>query len=198
LIGQTTQQDAPPRVVFVAFEIGLGAPTIVAMLRRVVGPTPISLLLAGQSDLEFRLALEDAGVVALPVSEPLMDDSTAPFRLDPHLLTSTRSRPRLVLRQSRRSVTFDGRSKVLSPQPFKLLLFMLTEAQEGRPLIDNRSIEDELWGTAIHARQVGDAIRRLRDALAPVLGGRGEANELIQNRPGSYFINQDFALIEIV
>lgn len=185
-------------MVFVAFGTGFGAPIIVAMLQRIAGPTAISLLLAGQADLEFRLALEDAGVVALQLSEPLMDDSRAPFRLDPHLLTSTRPRPRLVLRRSHRSVKFDERSKVLSPQSFKLLLFMLMEAQAGLPLIDNRRIEDELWGAAIHGRRVGDAIRRLRDALAPVLGDRGQGHELIQNRPGSYFINQDFAPLEII
>jgi hypothetical protein len=198
LIGQTPQQDAHPRIVFVAFETGLGAATMIAMLHRVAGSRPVSLLLAGQVDLEFRLALEDAGVAGLSASEPLVDDATAPFRLDIDLLSLTKRQPSLVLRRSDRSVTFAGRSDILPPQPFTLLRFMLLEAEAGRPLIDNRLIEKELWGTAIHSRQVGDAIRRLRDALTPVLGGREQADKLIQNRPGSYFINRDFALIEII
>jgi hypothetical protein len=31
-----------------------------------------------------------------------------------------------------------------------------------------------------------------------VLGGREQANELIQNQPGSYLINREFAVIEII
>ena len=39
------------------------------MLKRVAGPGGrVSLLLAGHADLELRLALEDAAIVALPVS----------------------------------------------------------------------------------------------------------------------------------
>jgi hypothetical protein len=198
LIGQTSQQDAPPRVVFVAFETGLGAAAIIAMLKRVAGPRPVSLLLAAHADLELRLALEDAGVAALPAPEPLADDATAPFRLGTALLTSVKPQPRLIVRGSDRSVAFEGTSGILPPQPFKLLRFMLMEAEAGRPLIENRLIEKELWGTTIHSRQVGDAIRRLREALAPLLGGREQADKLIQNRPGSYFINRDFAAIEII
>jgi hypothetical protein len=197
LIGQTSEQDAPPRVIFVAFETGLGVAAIIAMLKRAASPRPVSLLLAGHLDLELRLALEDGGIVALSVSEPLMNDSTAPFRLDTALLTSSRSKPRLVLRRSDQSVTFDGTSKVLSDQSFKLLLVLAKEAQAGRPHVENRTIEDELWATAIEG-QVGDAIRRLRDALASVLGGRKQVNKLVRNRPGKYFINTEFAIIEII
>ena len=89
-------------------------------------------------------------------------------------------------------------SEILPPQPFKLLRFMLMEAEAGRPLIENRLIEKELWSTAIHSQQVANAVRRLRDALAPILGSRKQAEILIQNRPGSYFINRDFAAIEIM
>jgi hypothetical protein len=198
LLGHTSQQDAPSRIIFVGFEDGMGAAAIIAMLKRVAGPRPVSLLFTGHADLELRLALEDAGVVALPVAEPLADDPTAPFRLDTGLLSSIRVQPRLVLRRSDCSVAFEGAPVILPPQPFKLLHFMLMEAEAGRPLIDNRLIEKELWGATIHSRQVGDAIRRLRDALAPVLGGREQADRLIQNRPGSYFINRDFAVIEII
>jgi hypothetical protein len=108
LIGQTLKQDAPARMVFVAFGTGPGAATIIAMLNRVAGSRPVSLLLAGQVDLEVRLALEDAGVAALPASKLLMDDATAPFRLDTGLLTSTKRQSQLVLRCSDRSVTFEG------------------------------------------------------------------------------------------
>ena len=198
LIGQTSQQDAPPRVIFVAFETGLGAAAIIAMLRRVAGPTSVSLLLAGRADLELRLALEDAGVAQAPIAELLVDEPRAPFRLDSDLLTSTKPQPRLVLRHSDRSVTFEGMSEILPPQPFKLLRFMLMEAEAGRPLIENRLIEKELWSTAIHNQQVANAVRRLRDALASILGNRKQAEILIQNRPGSYFINRDFAAIEII
>jgi hypothetical protein len=197
LISHASHQHAPPRVIFVAFETDLGAAAILAMLKRVADPRPVSLLLAGHVDLELRLALEDAGIVALPVSELLVNDSTAPFQLDTALLTSSRPKPRLVLRRSDQSVTFDGASKVLSDQSFNLLLVLAKEAQAGRPHVENRSIEDELWATAIEG-QVGDAIRRLRDALASVLGGRKQANKLVRNRPGKYFINMDFAVIEII
>ena len=68
-----------------------------------------------------------------------MDDTTAPFRLDTGLLTSTKRQPHLVLRCSDRSVAFEGTSGILPPQPFKLLRFMALEAEAGRPLIANRS-----------------------------------------------------------
>ena len=198
LIGKTSQQHAPPRTIFVAFGNGIGAAAIIAMLKRVAGPRPVSLLFAGHADLELRLALEDAAIAALPLSEPLVDDATAPFRLDTGLLNSANTQSRLVLRRSDRSVAFEGASRILPPQPFKLLRFMLMEAEAERPLIDNRLIEEELWGAAIHDRQVADAIRRLREVLDPLLGGREQVDKLIQNRPGSYFINQDFAAIEII
>jgi hypothetical protein len=197
MIGHTSQEDAPARVIFVAFETDLGAAATIALLKRVADQRPVSLLLAGHADLHLRLALEDAGVPALPASEPLADDATAPFRLGTAFLTPVKPQPRLILQRSDRSVAFEGTSGILPPQPFKLLRFMLMEAEAGRPLIENRLIEKELWGTTIHSRQVGDAIRRLRDALAPLLGGREQADKLIQNRPGSYFINRDFAAIEI-
>jgi hypothetical protein len=198
LVGQMQQRDAHSRVVLVAFEVGAGATSTIATLKRVAGSRPVSFLLAGESDLEFRLALEDAGVAALPASEPLIGDTAAPFRLDTGLLASTERQPRLILRRSDRSAAFEGASGILPPQPFKLLHFMLMETEAGRPLIDNRLIERELWGTAIHGRQVSDAIRRLRDALTPVLGGRDQADRLIQNQPGSYLINREFVVIEII
>jgi hypothetical protein len=198
LIGQTSQQGAPARVIFVAFETGLGAAGIIAMLKRAGSPRSVSLFLPGAADLDLRLALKDAEVAPASITELLVQDSRAPFRLDTDLLNSTGSRPRLVLRRSDRSVTFDGTSKVVSPQSFKLLLFTVMEAKAGRPLVENRLIEKKLWGKAIHSQQVSDAVRRLRDALAPVLGGREQADKLIQNQPGSYFLNWDFAVIEII
>jgi hypothetical protein len=114
------------------------------VLRRVAGPKSTSLLLAGRTDLELRLALEDAGVAPVSIAELLVDDSMAPFRLDTGLLTSTKPQSRLVLRRSDRSVAFAGKSGILPPQPFKLLRFMLMEAEAERPLIDNRLIEKEL------------------------------------------------------
>jgi hypothetical protein len=198
LIGQTGGHHAPPRIIFVGFEFGLGAAAIIALLKRMAGPRSALLVLTGEADVELRLALGDAGIDAVCFADVLVEDARAPFHLDLNLLTAVAPLPRLVLRQSVRSVAFDATSSVLPPQPFQLLLFMLTEAQAGRPLIDNRLIERKLWGTAIHGRQVGDAIRRLREALAPVVGGHERASELIQNRPGSYLVNKDFAVFEIV
>ena len=129
------------------------------------------------------------GLLRCLLSEPLVDDTTAPFRLDTGLLTSTKPRPRLVLRRSDRSVAFEGTSGILPPQPFKLLRFMLMEAEAGRPLIDNRLIEKELWGTAIHSRQASDAIRRLRDALAPC--------SEVESRPISSFRTDQEAISSI-
>ena len=64
LIGQTpSEQDALPRIVFLAFDTDLGAATIIAMLKRVANSRPVSLLLAGQVDLEVRLALEERGLL---------------------------------------------------------------------------------------------------------------------------------------
>jgi hypothetical protein len=197
LIGQTGDDHAPPRIVFVGFDFGLGAAAVIALLKRVAGPRSALLVLTGEGDLELRLALGDAGIDAVCFADVLVEDARAPFHLDLDLLTGVTPRPRLLIRRSDRSASFDATSAILPPQPFQLLLFMLTEAQVGRPLIDNRAIERELWGTVIHARQVSDPIRRLREALAPVVGGLDRAQELIQNRPGSYLVNKDFALFEI-
>jgi DNA-binding response OmpR family regulator len=199
LIGRTDGQGLPSRCIILAFNADLDAAVVIAMLRRVAGARSVSLLLAGDCDLTLRLALEDAGVVPLPILELLaVDDESALFCLDTGSLISSRPRPRLVLQRSNRSVTFQESSKVLSPQSFKLLLFMMTRTQAGHPLISNASIEDELWGTTIHSRQVGDVVRRLREALSPILGGLEQAKRLIQNHPNSYSIDQEFAVIEII
>ena len=45
-----------------------------------------------------------------------------------------------MLRRADRSVTLDDNSVRLSPLLFKLMLFLVTEAQAGRPLVENRFI----------------------------------------------------------
>ena len=66
LIGQTPSKTRPLASSLSHSRLASGAATIIAMLKRVAGSRPVSLLLAGQADLELRLALEDAGVAALP------------------------------------------------------------------------------------------------------------------------------------
>ena len=144
---------------------------MVAMIQRTAGPRVNALLLIGDADLAVRLALEDARILAVPALELLADDVITPFRLDFGRLSSGPPRPRMGVRRSDRSVMFGDKSARLPPQLFKLLLILVTEAQAGRPLVENQLIERELL-RAIHSRQPADAIRRLRDALAPVLGGR--------------------------
>lgn len=199
LLGQTSQDEAPSRCIFLAFNTSSGScAAMVAIIKRAADRRSITLLLIGDTGLEVRLALEDARVPPVQALELIAYDATVPFRLDFGRAISRHLRPRLVLRPSDRSATFGDKSARLPPQSFKLLLFMVMEAEAGRPLIDNRRIEDELWGKAIRSRQVADAIRRLRNALAPVLGGRDQAQRLIQNKPGSYLIDMDFTAIEVV
>jgi hypothetical protein len=199
LIGQTRQDETPSRCLFLAFDTSFSPSTaMVATIQRTAGRRVIALLLIGDPDLAVRLALEDARILAVPALELLADDAITPFRLDFGRLSSGPLRPRLVLRCSDRSVMFGDKSVRLPPQLFKLLLFLVTEAQAGRPLVENQLIERKLWGTAIHSRQPADAIRRLRDELAPVLDGREQVRRLVQNKPGSYLIDLDFAAIEIL
>lgn len=198
LIGQTGEEKPTSRCIFLAFQTAsVSAVAIVAILKRVAGSKPVTLLFAGDAHLDLRLALEDAGIAVAPIIS-LLIRSDVPFRLDPVRLASAHPRPRLTLRRSDRSVSFGEATITLSRQNFKLLVFLVTKSQEGRRLVDNRDIEEELWGTAAHGRQVADAVRRLRNALAPVLGGREKAEQFIQNSPGTYAINEDFAVLEVI
>ena len=199
LIGRTSQDETPSRCIFLAFDTSLSPPAAtVAVIKRTAGSRGVALLLINDADLEVRLALEDAAILAMPILEMLANDAEISFRLDLGRLGSEPWLPRLMLRRADRSVTLDDNSVCLSPLLFKLMLFLVTEAQAGRPLVENRFIERKVWSTAIDSRQVADAIRRLRNELAPLLGGRERVRRLIQNKPGSYLIDLNTAAIEIV
>ena len=198
LIGRTSQDETPSRCIFLAFDTSLSPPAAtVAVIKRTAGSSGVALLLINDADLEVRLALEDAAMLAMPILEMLANDAEISFRLDLGRLGSEPWLPRLMLRRADRSVTLDDNSVRLSPLLFKLMLFLVTEAQAGRPLVENRFIERKVWSTAIDSRQVADAIRRLRNELAPLLGGRERVDATFITSRAAILSTVNTAAIEI-
>lgn len=136
-----------------------------------------------------RLALHRAKIHVVDLSECLRID---PGHVIPALqidfTIAARSEPRLVIHVQAQSITFDGKDLKLPPRPFKLLHFLAKEATEGRPLCERRTIEKHLWATTVSEKAVADAIRELREKLAPVLPTGMLPRQFIENRTPAFYL----------
>jgi DNA-binding response OmpR family regulator len=134
-----------------------------------------------------------ADIPLLSVMEVLSGaDPAKPFALNPARLAAPPDPrgARLVIRTMERTVVFDGHSVPLAPQPFDLLVVLADRALDDRTPMQRREIENALFGAAAHGHDVSDIVRRLRDSLAPLVGGRAQADQLIPNKPRlGYLLN---------
>lgn len=159
---------------------------LVATLRMVERSAPItvitpSLLASEQTRFaEADILLVTAGAC---IGEDFVLDHT---RLEPPLA----HRPRLVIQRTSRSVMLDGVPKLLSEQAFKLLVLLAEQALKSPVIVENRYIEDRLWGSNIHriTSEVREPVRALRDALASNSADSRAVRSLIENRrnPNGY------------
>jgi DNA-binding winged helix-turn-helix (wHTH) protein len=129
------------------------------------------------------------------------NDPARPFSLDSQRLAAPAglSGARLVICTAERSVEFDGQPVHLPPQPFDLLVLLARKAVAGRVRLQRRDIEDVLFGKAAHGHDVSDIVRRLRESLAPFVGGAVQAKQLIENKSRlGYHLNLQPAEIDLV
>jgi DNA-binding response OmpR family regulator len=129
------------------------------------------------------------------------NDPARPFSLDSQRLAvpARLSGARLVICTAERTVEFDGQPVHLPPQPFDLLVLLARKAVTDRGRVQRRDIEDVLFGKAAHGHDVSDIVRRLRESLAPFVGGAVKAKQLIENKSRlGYLLNLQPAEIDVV
>lgn len=183
-------RTAAPRQVFIAVsrEAAL-SPGLVSAIRLLDRSSEIILIAPLPSAAEqIQLAATGMHVVC---TDECFPDSLPSFaldlaRLEPH----TRSAPRLAISRSAKSVTLDGNPKSLPEQSFKLLVLLAEQAVKSPAIVENRRIEDHLWGANVHkiTSEVREPVRALRDALATGSADPKSVRALIENRrnPNGY------------
>ena len=183
-------RTAATRQVFIAIsrEAAL-QPGLVGLIRLLNWSSEISLIVPLPSAAE-QMHLAEAGMHVICTHE-CFPDSLSSFALDlARLEPQTRSAPRLAISRSAKSVTLDGNPKSLPEQSFKLLLLLAEQALKSPAIVENRRIEDHLWGTNLHkiTSEVREPVRALRDALATGSADPKSVRALIENRrnPNGY------------
>jgi DNA-binding response OmpR family regulator len=129
------------------------------------------------------------------------NDPARPFSLDSGRLAAPAglSRVRLVIRTAERTVELDGQPVHLPPQPFDLLVLLARTAVTDRGRLQRRDIEDGLFAKVAHGHDVSDIVRRLRESLAPFVGGAAQAKQLIENKSRlGYLLKLQPAEIDLV
>ena len=162
-------------------------PEVARSIRQLIGSGAAVLLTPTERELglEARRMLDDGRIRLAAVETLLPDVPSAELHLDlaAALHDDRREAPRLVIRRQARTVRLDGTDVPVAPQPFDLLVVLADEALEARRHLQRRDIEDRLFGKSVHGHDVSDIVRRLRDALAPAVGGKDAAARLIENKP---------------
>ncbi|MGE3293534.1 MAG: hypothetical protein AB7I59_03180 [Geminicoccaceae bacterium] len=159
--------------------------TLARTVRQLVVTRPVLLLTPTRRDLglEANRALQDQGLQHAVVEALLPPEPVVGFRLD---LAAVCGRPlvapRLVIRKTVRSVVLDGAKVTVAPQPFELLVLLATRALENSTHASRRDIYDALFQDNVHGHDVSDIVRRLRQAFVPLVGGKGRAAALIENK----------------
>lgn len=161
------------------------AQALARSIRQLVSKGPVLLLTPTRRDLglEAHRALQEQGLEYAAVEALLPPEPVTGFRLDLAAVCGRPSvAPRLVIRKTVRSVVLDGVTVTMAPQPFDLLVLLAARALENGTHASRRDIEDGLFPGMIHGHDVSDIVRRLRQAFAPLVGGKTGAEALIETR----------------
>jgi hypothetical protein len=159
----------------------------VSCFRTVARGMPLTFLVPSPAALD-RVAPFDESVHLVDLFSALVTSSGGELSLDPNALEWIAVKPRLLIGRSGRRVTLDGRVVRLSPQEFRLLQFFADQALKGPEPIDNRRIENLLWGEGVHRITSGarDPVRKLKAALAAGAPDPAATKALFQNTSSSY------------
>jgi DNA-binding response OmpR family regulator len=164
---------------------------LVGVLRQVDRTSQVTLISPELTAAE-RMRFAEAGIVlAIAVDCLAHDDGAAAFAIDQAKLEPPPAfAPRLVICRSAKSVTLDGTPKTLADQSFKLLVLLAEQALRSPAVLENRRIEEQLWGSAVHriSSESREPVRALRDALAAGRADIKAVRSLIENRrnPNGY------------
>lgn len=165
------------RSIFLVFgRSTLLAPTLLAVLRHVAGPGPVTLI-GPEPPADALTRLRDGGIRFVAISQAVVAAPTIlGVALDLGVIEDAAPAPRLRLRSAAGEAALDGASAVLPTQPFRLLLAFAEAATAGRPVLTQHEI-DKATG-----REARDMIRDLRNGLAKI--GGASARDLIMTRQG--------------
>lgn len=159
-------------------------PELVTLLRAdaPAGCAMTVLLPSGMSRAETR-HLTTAGFHILATVDALADAASDGFALDIAMLDPVVARdPQVILRSASRSMVIFGRTVKLSPRRFKVAEVLVEAARRGA-IASRRDIERKLYGNqSVDDKLAADAVRDLRDAIAPVLPAGMSPTDFIQTR----------------
>jgi hypothetical protein len=164
---------------------------LVVALRMFARSSPITMIAPALSAAE-QLRFAEAEIHLVTVCDVIgPGDGVTPFAIDlAQLEPPSTFAPRLVIGRSAKSVSLDGVPKTLSDQTFTLLLLLAEHAMKSPTVLDNRRIEDCLWGSNVHriTSEVREPVRALRDALTAGSADPKAVRSLIENRrnPNGY------------
>lgn len=166
-------------------------PDLVALVRAEapVGCPVTVLLPSGMEHADMR-QLTTAGFHAIPALDALAGAAGPAFALDGASLEPTPARePKVILRAGARSIVLFGRTVKLSERRF-LVAQAIAAAASRRAIASRRDIERALYGNrSVDDRLVADAVRDLREAIAPALPDGIAPADFVQTRS-----NQGYAL----
>jgi len=189
------------RSVLIAFDRqALAQPGLMTVIKASELASDITLLCPELPTPEAQ-AFRDAGITPVVLGKAVgMSNAGWPV-LDPAMLEPDLGKPRLVIETALKRVVLDGRALKLSDQLFSLLSYLADRAAAGSGTVDNRDIEDYLWGEGIHriSSQAREPVRALRRAFSEALGDPGAGRGLVENRshPNGYRLALSPSEIEI-
>ena len=166
-------------------------PGMIVLMRSVARSSPITVIAPAVAADDWA-RLVDAGLHVVAALDCIACDGAAPgLAIDQSRLEARPSlAPRLVIRRTAKTVSLDGRPKILSDQEFQLLVFLAEQALKSPAIVENREIEAHIWGANIHriSSQVREPVRALRDALTRGSADIKSVRALIENRrnPNGY------------
>jgi hypothetical protein len=164
---------------------------LVVALRMIARSSPITMIAPALSAAE-QLRFAEAEIRLVTVCDVIgPGDGATPFAIDlAKLEPPSTVAPRLIIGRSANSVLLDGVPKTLSDQTFTLLLLLAEHAMKSPAILENRRIEDCLWGSNVHriTSEVREPVRALRDALTTGSADPKAVRSLIENRrnPNGY------------
>lgn len=177
------------RAVVLCSDTDLLDPSTILAIKTAAAAENVSVLTAMIAPPDI-LRLRAAGLDLMPLGETMTPHDDGHDQLVPDRLAPSKGAPRLVIDRVAREVELDGQKKALSAQSFDLLVILAAAAVESPAIVENRKIEEQLWGSGLHriSSEVREPIRTLRNTLAKDSREPERIRELIENRrnPNGY------------
>ena len=189
-----------PPVVLVFSQAAAADPNLVPVLRSSMEQNAIVLLPDSARNGEERGRLRNAGFQTVLISDTIRSRSGSEAGFDlSDIEPDGQEEPHLWITKSGSAVELYGTRIQLPPRPHNLICLLAEAALSGVPIVTRRDIEKALWGKkSVDTRHTADAVRDLREKLAPALPAGMSVAELVQNRPQQgYMLTIDWRRIRL-